>query len=259
MNIFITFSGWLSSLAQAWPGEVVSHLIAFALGALKSIVGWGTRKFRNRAFHRIFGVNAASQLVVGELTPTGAPFSLVKPSYPNERFRARAVISRSEVRAATYLSSAVSGLTTVRVATDEELKSKVDISFIAIGAMSNHKSRDVFENESNQFTIFDMSALRFISKLNKKPLRISARPGYDYGILLKICPQAFPDRTWIICSGLDEWGTSGTSWFLANKWKQIHKKVGDRPFAALIEVRVGQDESATMQWIATDAADVPTT
>jgi hypothetical protein len=227
MNIFITFSGWLSSLAQAWPGEVVSHLIAFALGALKSIVGWGTRKFRNRAFH--------------------------------ERFRARAVISRSEVRAATYLSSAVSGLTTVRVATDEELKSKVDISFIAIGAMSNHKSRDVFENESNQFTIFDMSALRFISKLNKKPLRISARPGYDYGILLKICPQAFPDRTWIICSGLDEWGTSGTSWFLANKWKQIHKKVGDRPFAALIEVRVGQDESATMQWIATDAADVPTT
>jgi len=45
-------------------------------------------------------------------------------------------------------------------------------------------------------------------------------------------------------AGLGEWGTSGSAWFLAMKWKELLKRSKGRDFGAVIRVRQGQDESA---------------
>jgi hypothetical protein len=51
---------------------------------------------------------------------------------------------------------------------------------------------------------------------------------------------------WLACAGLDEWGTSGAAWFLANKWANLNQRAGSRPFAAVVRVRPGQDQSAEL-------------
>jgi hypothetical protein len=66
----------------------------------------------------------------------------------------------------------------------------------------------------------------------------------------------FPHRTWIACAGIGEYGTSGGAWFLANKWEEIRKRAGSGPFAVIVRVRPGQDESATPILTATCADDL---
>lgn len=54
----------------------------------------------------------------------------------------------------------------------------------------------------------------------------------------------FPHRTWLSCAGFGEWGTS---WFLATKWKVLSEQAkAEEDFLALILVKQGQDESATL-------------
>jgi hypothetical protein len=73
------------------------------------------------------------------------------------------------------------------------------------------------------------------------------RARMEYGIILKIHPTQFPERTWIACAGMGETGTSGAAWFLARKWKELEKRAdGAGRFFALIAVEQGKDESAVV-------------
>jgi hypothetical protein len=69
---------------------------------------------------------------------------------------------------------------------------------------------------------------------------------HDYAVIIKIKNRLFPNRTQICVAGLGDWGTSSGSWFLANKWKEIMKIVGNKNFGAEIKVRGGSDESAEL-------------
>jgi hypothetical protein len=64
---------------------------------------------------------------------------------------------------------------------------------------------------------------------------------------LKIHPKQFPGRVWIACAGKGEWGTSGSAWFLANRWKEIVKQLSNTDrFVCVIEVERLKDQSATL-------------
>ena len=129
---------------------------------------------------------------------------------------------------------------------DESVKSRLDVDFVSFGAMSNGKTIDVFENESNDLATFDTSNLFFVSKKTGQPL-CAFRPDRDYGIILKIHPAQFPKRTWIACAGLGETGTSGSAWFLSHKWRDLERKFrGKEQFVAVIELRKDEDESARL-------------
>jgi hypothetical protein len=65
----------------------------------------------------------------------------------------------------------------------------------------------------------------------------------DYGLILKIPNLRFPNHFFFVCAGLGEWGTSGASWYLASKWKDLQKEFG-KAFGVVVEVDVGSDESA---------------
>jgi len=69
----------------------------------------------------------------------------------------------------------------------------------------------------------------------------------DYGFILKIHPEQHKNKVWIVCAGYGEWGTSGAAYYLAKNWKYIYKKAKDKPFAIMINVEIGKDESAKIE------------
>jgi len=62
-------------------------------------------------------------------------------------------------------------------------------------------------------------------------------------LILKIHPRQFPERTWLVCAGIGEWGSSGAAWYLAYRWREIYKYAKNSPFAIIVRVKDKQDES----------------
>ena len=130
----------------------------------------------------------------------------------------------------------------VSLSSDIELKNQLDISFITFGGPSpNFKTKDVIDNISNNLVKFDNT--KFTSARTGKSV-IKPDAGYDYGLILKIRPSQFPDRTWFTCAGIGEWGSSGAAWYLAKKWREINAFAANSPFALIVRVKQNQDQSA---------------
>lgn len=171
----------------------------------------------------------------GEET-AGTAFSIHRP------------VSSCEVRAAKYLAEVIGAEAkqSPMLSSDYDLRGRLDISFVSFGGpLSNYKTRDVINNGSNQLVVFDNR--NFLSKVSSRIiLRIILSPeiGFDYGLILKIHPTQFPKRSWFICAGIAEWGTSGAAFYLAHKWKEIYNYSKGTPFAMIVRVRENQDESA---------------
>jgi len=104
-------------------------------------------------------------------------------------------------------------------------------------------------NGGNRLLDFDQTANLFKAKSDGQPL-VQFKPGFDYGLILKLHPVQFPERVWIVCAGINERGTSGTAWYLANRWQELRRKAEDKPFAAVFRVEPnvhsGRDQSAEM-------------
>jgi len=157
-------------------------------------------------------------------------------------------VSIAEIRAANYLSTLIGKYVKqpVFITSDIQIKDKVNLSFISFGGPgNNHKTNDIIINESNQLIHFD--GFRQMTSVTSKKLILDKNVlinNYDYGLILKIRPNQYPNRTWIMCAGFGEWGTSGAAYYLANNWKDIYKWAKNSNFAIIIKVRHGQDESA---------------
>ncbi len=233
-----------------------------AIPGVKATWNFGTKKWRRGRFKRVFGstaseyfiafasleINPAIQQIARSTDAKLGEFPLVKPSRPDLAFKAQKVVSGCELRALSYLGSSLvsNGGMEVKVVADEEISNKLDVDCVSLGAMSNLKTRDVFSNPANRLAEYSYGPSFFLSKKDGKAL-CPIQPGFDYGIILKIHPSQFPGRTWIACAGIGEWGTSGASWFLANKWKEIAKRVKQtEQFVCVFEVMPGQDESARL-------------
>jgi hypothetical protein len=221
---------------------------------------WG--KLRRRQFRKVFGETKEYYLAFGSMVvrpdlislaancsrPEVARFPLAKSVRPDMAFSAQRVASGCEIRAVAHVGSLLSkeGAVVATVVTDDAIQDKVDVDFVSFGAMSNLKTLDIFKNPANQLSEYDQASGFFVNRKDRRPL-YQRRNGFDYGIILRIHPSQFPHRTWICCAGWGEWGTSGTAWFLANRWKEIAKRVNsDDHFLCVIEVSPGQDESATL-------------
>jgi hypothetical protein len=166
----------------------------------------------------------------------------VKPDIPGMGFSMENPVSSCEVRASKYLSQMMGkevGHNPI-LASDIDLKMQLNISFVTFGGPGNYKSNDLLTNESNNFLTFNST---FITCNTNRPV-LYRHSGFDYGLIQKIHPIEFPERTWLICAGFDEWGSSGAAWYLAYKWREIYKFAKSKAFAIVVKVKHGQDESA---------------
>jgi hypothetical protein len=211
---------------------------------MQKVIGW--------RFKQIFGSGVASSrlvLVYAELELTGArsPYPYRKPGgRPNVCLSITRPVSICEVRAANYLAGAIGGATssTPSVRSDFEVRAELDLDFVSFGSpFSNFKSDDCQSNVGNKLARIDEGGS--ITRVeDDRPLVDEYELGFDYGLILKVRPIQFPNRVWLMCAGRGEWGNLGAAWFLSNKWGEIRKLARSKPFAIVVRVRPGQDQSA---------------
>ena len=83
---------------------------------------------------------------------------------------------------------------------------------------------------------------------------------YDYGVILRIHPHQFKNRSWICCAGNGSWGTSGAAFFFSHQYHKIQKSVPlffrlffplicRLDMISIIRVKVNFDESAELAGI----------
>lgn len=162
---------------------------------------------------------------------------------PNTRFTISEPISFTETKSAKYFFESFSknAKSSPILISDEEIKQKLDISYCSLGGYDNYKTIDILES-SNLFNL-DISEGQIVSRINNKTVYIIDHK-YDYALVIKQRNKYFPNRVQLCIAGLGESGTSGAAWFVANKWKEITRKVGKNNFECIIKVEHNKDESA---------------
>lgn len=225
------------------------------------------RRCMRRRFKRIFGTRVDRYLLVysgfvlrsefrsyvPEIPKELLSYPLAKPQDSGIRISAEKTASACEIRAASYVGPTLAkelGIPTNFI-DDNSIRDRLDIDFVSFGALANDKTRDIFQNEANDLVEYDHSKRFFVWKGSREKLFEPRLDGlHDYGIVLKIHPNQFPNRIWIACAGIGETGTSASAYFLATKWKEIEREVkGSGKFVCLVEVEKGKDESAVKLFV----------
>ena len=177
-------------------------------------------------------------------------------------------VSECEVRASTYVASlfGLNGILQTSVMSDIESHEVLDANLVSLGGPgSNYKTADILASSANVF--IRMTHTRFELPTGQ-PLPYIPSSDIDYGFILRITPADFSNHSWIVCAGLGEWGTSGTAWYLAHRWKRlvhfIHRlaywsgvmRIPD--FLAIVRVVRGQDQSAHLEAVYRNVSGQPT-
>lgn len=195
-------------------------------------------------------VYSSLQLPPEHLNPDHVDFPYAKPGMPDYTMRTSSPAPVCDLRAASYLMKYLGENTmkTSSIDADTALFSSLNLNLIALGFGSNYKTRDLLDNPSNVHVQADFVTNEFL--IDGSSPWPEPRTGYDYGILLFLKPEQFPERRWVACCGLDEWGTSGGAWLLANKSKEVlarlrkdRRDLSSQCFGLVVEVRREKDES----------------
>ncbi len=208
-------------------------------------------------FKQVFGKDAGKEyhLIYNiSIPPKGTIFSKPEPKYRRKNYtktkNLTTINSCATTRAIGYLVYAFGekDIKPPTISSDTAKDAKMDLSFISIGGVTNLKSCDLLNDESNQFLNFgyshDKKTIRhfIVSKTLGLPIVESSKE-CDHGFIIKINPNSNPERTWICCAGFGEWGASGAAWYLARKWKDIYKWAKKKPFATILKTQYKRDES----------------
>jgi len=232
---------------------LINLLGGILVAVLDRLIIYLNKVIKSYRFKQIFGNDAAKfNIVYGKMVLK--PEYALRDKFPYQKlntdknFSISNPVSFAETRAAKYLSESFSKFADAspHFISDDEIREKVDISYCALGGYTNHKTVDIIESSQNVFLKFNLKAQGSIVNLKNEQKIYIIDGVYDYAVIIKIRNRLFPTRTQICIAGLGEWGTSGGSWFLAYKWKEIRKKVGNKEFGAVIKVKGGSDESAEL-------------
>jgi hypothetical protein len=248
-------------------------------GVIVSLVTalWVASRYRLRSYHlqRLLGFKfmpaATVRIAYGQLLlpalkdPSGKTITHPYAKAPRRggavplqgTFSIEHPISECEVRAATYVATllGVPGMLRPMLVSDIESDSLLDSSFVSFGGPgSNYKTADILASTANIFVRMSQNSFSLPSG---EELPYICNRTADHGFILRVTPPEFPSRSWIVCAGIGEWGTSGSAWYLANRWRslisQIHPwayRAGFMcipDFLAIIRVVPGQDQSARLE------------
>lgn len=159
------------------------------------------------------------------------------------------IVSGCEIRSTSYIINTLSTYRKKAVAAIDDTASfpNLNRTFVALGSpSSNEITRLAMREPNNMFLEFMQKEEDYFihdKKTDKRFKGFQPPIKKDYGIILKLPNLRFQGHFFFVCAGLGEWGTSGSSWYLANKWIELKKEFGDT-FGIVVEVDIGSDESA---------------
>jgi len=222
----------------------------FLVVIIDRLIIYFQKYFKGLGFKKIFGGETNDyyivygKMILNPVYSSKDPFPYLKPN-SSAIFNMTNPVSYSETRASKYLSiSFFNNLkSSPKLLSDDELNEKLDISYCSLGGYNNSKTISILSSEENKFYAFESNTITSKREKNKT---FFIDNEFDYAIIIKIRNKYFPNRVQICVAGLGEWGTSGASWFLANKWKELKKCINGKNFGAIIRVRFQIDESAEL-------------
>lgn len=239
--------------------SLFAGILIFLLGLFWPVIPKSYRKFLLRSFWGKAILGRDFVIAIGGLIDS----RLTEPNPPNFRYVKRyhdgrvvklvgptgKVVGECEVRAASYIINTLSTYrkTAVPVVDDATGFRHLMRTFVALGSPSSNEMTDLILREpNNTFLEFKQTGDKcFIQeKETGKDFNGFQEPiKKDYGIVLKIPNLRSPGHFFFVCAGLGEWGTSGASWYLATKWRDLHLEFG-AAFGIIVEVEIGSDDSA---------------
>ncbi len=248
------FEIWMNLLINLFAG-----ILIFLLGLFWPVIPKSYRKYLVRRFWGKGDLGQDFVITYGafldsRLTQNNPPpFRYVKRYHDGRTIQFVGpwgnVVADAEVRSISYLINALSSYKerAVTVENDINVFENLDRTIVALGSGSSNQITDIilrepnngfleFRQEGNTFFIFD-------KKGGTKFIGFQGTVKKDYGIILKIPNLRFPDRFFFVCAGLGEWGTSGASWYLATKWRDLLSEFKEA-FGIVVEVDLGSDQSA---------------
>ncbi len=161
------------------------------------------------------------------------------------------IVSDCEIRSVSYIINTLSTYRKKAVTVMDDIASfpNLNRTFVALGGPSSNEITRLAMREPNNILLGFMQKSvddYFIHDKKTDKRFKSFQPSSinkDYGIILKLPNLRFQGHFFFVCAGIGEWGTSGSSWYLANKWIELKKEFGDT-FGVVVEVDIGSDESA---------------
>ena len=139
----------------------------------------------------------------------------------------------------------------LRIATDTEPSLKREAILICYGTPDmNFKSFDIEAWSGSSlcqflFTPDGRRAFRLAGQLHSMEDRSGVI--YDKAIVLRLTNRLDSNRPHVICAGLSEWGSLAAVNYLAENWKELHKRFDSfgkrRDFCVLLELQCGQFQS----------------
>jgi hypothetical protein len=157
------------------------------------------------------------------------------------------IVASNDLQALIYMASYFGKVIGISppIKVDNDVVKKPDISFISFGFTSNDCTHMYLDQSKKPwFRInIEKNILKSITILDNGNEHtydyFSNSDKHNYGLILKYKPSPIdnPDRNWFFCTGFGPSGTTGASWFLANKWEHLNKVANNKEFAAIVEVR----------------------
>ena len=128
-----------------------------------------------------------------------------------------------------------------QVVSDSSVQALWAGTFIALGSSYLNDKTDNIKHLPENVWLND-DAWQFTFKNEETVVQLEGRN--DKGLILKLPNPHSRGDSVIVCEGIGEWGTSGSAWFLSRHWKQLSRRFGDKPFPIVLNVTVGNDQSA---------------
>jgi hypothetical protein len=245
-------------------GVFVDIALTFVLDIIKGIIKLLPKSIEKIKFKNFFGKSSIdSDNIFIVLDPYEHPIPRNRLSHGQHRFVKKfhgrrndipiigedRLLGSCSVRITQYASSVFSKVRAktnpVKVVMDEDIMNRWDGTFLCFGSSdSNIKTYDIENLTQNNLYSFDFDVHGYRCFIvNGQQFSIVNRA--DRAILARLVNPYHKEHFLFVCAGLGEWGTSGSAFFLFDRWKELHKRFKKKKnFCLIIEVNVDSDESA---------------
>lgn len=142
-------------------------------------------------------------------------------------FRVDEAVAAHDLKALVHLATCLAEYgATPTIARAADIVDSFDRSFVAFGLGASQKSRQLLE-QLNPFGIESLASEGYIDlrRIADGKLLATPKKSEHLGYVIRLHPEQFPKRTWILCAGPGAAGTVAAAVYLAKHFAEINSAI----------------------------------